>query len=157
MPVEIVRKFLVADLSVVAGLAGTPIRQGFLSTDPERVVRVRVAGPRAFVTVKGKTAGISRAEYEYEVPVAEAHEMLDRLALRPLVEKTRYKVASGGLVWEVDVFSGENAGLVMAEVELPAEDAAVAVPPWVGREVTDDRRYYNANLVAHPYREWGGR
>ena len=157
MPVEIERKFLVLDLSAVSGVPGTPIRQGFLSTDPERVVRVRVAGPRAFVTIKGRTVGISRSEYEYEVPVAEADEMLARLALRPLVEKTRYKVAFDGLVWEVDVFSGENTGLVVAEVELPAEDAAVALPAWVGREVTADRRYYNANLVGHPYREWGRR
>jgi adenylate cyclase len=156
MGVEIERKFLVADPSVVAGLNGTPMRQGYLSLDPGRTVRVRLAGARGYVTIKGAASesGASRAEYEYEIPAAEAVELLDRLALRPLIEKIRYRVADGGLVWEIDVFSGDNAGLIVAEVELPSEAAAVALPEWLGREVTGDPRYYNASLVGRPYRDW---
>ena len=156
MAVEIERKFLVRDLSVISGLAGTRMRQGYLSVDPERTVRVRLAGPRAYVTMKGapSDSGASRAEYEYEVPAGDAEELLDRLALRPLIEKTRYRVSVGRLVWEIDVFTGENEGLVMAEVELPSEATAVALPDWVGEEVTGDDRYYNASLVSYPYRDW---
>jgi adenylate cyclase len=156
MGVEIERKFLVADRSVVASLAGTTMRQGYLSVDPERTIRVRVAGRRAFVTIKGapSDSGASRAEFEYEIPVPDAEELLDRLALKPLVEKTRYRVPVGRYVWEIDVFSGDNEGLVVAEVELPSEGAAVMLPHWVGEEVTGDPRYYNASLVSHPYRDW---
>jgi adenylate cyclase len=156
MGVEIERKFLVADRSVVASLAGTTMRQGYLSVDPERTIRVRVAGRRAFVTIKGapSDSGASRAEFEYEIPVPDAEELLDRLALKPLVEKTRYRVPVGRYVWEIDVFSGDNEGLVVAEVELPSEGAAVMLPHWVGEEVTGDPRYYNASLVGHPYRDW---
>jgi adenylate cyclase len=156
MGVEIERKFLVADRSVVASLSGTAMRQGYLSIDPERTVRVRVSGVRAFVTIKGppSDSGASRAEYEYEIPVPEAEELLDRLALRPLIEKTRYRVAVGRLVWEIDVFTGANDGLVVAEVELSSEATAVVLPDWIGEEVTGDPRYYNASLVSHPYRDW---
>ncbi len=156
MGIEIERKFLLHDLSAIEGLAGTRMRQGYLSVDPERTVRVRLAGPRAFVTIKGAPSGsgASRAEYEYEVPSVDAEELLDRLALRPLIEKTRYRVSVGRLVWEIDVFSGENEGLVVAEVELPSEITAVVLPAWVGDEVTGDDRYYNASLVSHPYRTW---
>jgi adenylate cyclase len=157
MGIEIERKFLVRDLSAVSGLTGIRMRQGYLSVDPERTVRVRLAGPRAYVTIKGapSESGASRAEYEYEVPSGDADELLDRLALRPLIVKTRYRVSVGRLVWEIDVFSGENEGLVVAEVELPSEVTAVVLPDWVGEEVTGDDRYYNASLVSHPYREWG--
>lgn len=156
MALEIERKFLVRDLSVLAGVPGIPYRQGYLSTVPERTVRVRRFGDLASMTVKGLTSpdGTSRAEFEYAIPPEDADAMLDRLALRPLIEKIRYRVESGGRVWEIDVFAGANDGLVVAEVELPAEDAKVALPPWAGVEVTGDPRYYNANLVAHPYRDW---
>ncbi len=156
MGVEIERKYLVRDLSAVAGLPGIRMRQGYLSVDPERTVRVRVAGTRAFLNVKGRTSasGTSRAEFEYEIPVGEAEELLDGLALRPVIEKTRYRVPSGGLVWEIDVFGGENDGLVVAEVELPSDETAVVLPDWIGEEVTGDARYYNANLVSRPYRIW---
>jgi len=156
MGVEIERKFLVGDRSVVTSLTGTAMRQGYLSIDPERTVRVRVAGLRAFVTIKGAASesGASRAEYEYEIPVPDAEEMLDRLALRPLVEKIRYRLTAGRLVWEIDIFSGANNGLAVAEVELPSEATAVALPDWIGEEVTGDTRYYNASLVSRPYREW---
>jgi len=154
--IEIERKFLVRDRSVVANLAGTSMRQGYLSVDPERTVRVRVSGPRGFVTIKGAASdsGASRAEYEYEIPVPDAEELLDRLTLRPLIEKTRYRVTAGDLVWEIDVFRGDNDGLVVAEVELPSEATAVILPDWIGEEVTGDPRYYNASLVSHPYRDW---
>jgi adenylate cyclase len=154
--VEIERKYLVRDLSVVAGLAGTRMRQGYLSVDPERTVRVRVSGTRASLTVKGSTSegGASRAEFEYEIPVRDAEDLLDGLAFRPQIEKTRYRVTAGRLVWEIDVFAGENEGLVVAELELPSEATAVAVPGWIGEEVTGDARYYNANLVGHPYKGW---
>jgi CYTH domain-containing protein len=156
MGTEIERKFLVGDRSVVANLVGTVMRQGYLSVDPFRTVRVRVSGQRAFVTIKGapSDSGASRAEYEYGIPVSDAEELLDRLALRPLIEKMRYRVTVGTLVWEIDVFAGDNDGLVVAEVELPSEATAVILPEWIGEEVTGDPRYYNASLVTHPYRDW---
>jgi adenylate cyclase len=156
MGLEIERKFLVRDMAVLAGVDGVAFRQGYLSTEPERSVRVRRSGDVAFITIKGISdpSGVSRAEFEYPIPAEDADAMLDELALRPLIEKTRYRVEAGGRVWEIDVFAGANEGLVVAEVELPTEQAEVAVPAWAGAEVTGDPRYYNANLVAHPYRDW---
>jgi adenylate cyclase len=140
----------------VDGIAGIRICQGYLSLDPERTIRVRLAGTRAFITIKGLSSarGTTRAEYEYEIPVNEAEELLDAMALGPLIQKTRYRRTVGRLVWEVDVFEGENEGLVVAEVELPSEGAAVILPDWVGEEVTGDPRYFNASLVMHPFRDW---
>lgn len=154
MPREIERKFLLKDDAWRPGASGKAYRQGYLSIEPDRTVRVRVAGDAAFLTVKGRPQGASRAEYEYPLPLADAVEMLDRLCLRPLIEKIRYRVPYGGLVWEIDEFSGDNAGLVVAEVELEAEDQAIALPPWVGREVTSDPRYANSSLVARPFASW---
>ncbi len=152
---EIERKFLVNVARWKPDPAGgVRYRQGYLSTDPDRVVRIRVAGPKAFLTIKGRTAGISRLEFEYPIPMADADAMLDAVCLRPLVEKVRYRETHEGRVWEIDVFAGENAGLVMAEVELPSADAVVALPEWVGREVSDDPRYFNSNLIKHPYSVW---
>jgi adenylate cyclase len=153
---EIERKFLVRNLAVLDGLVGTHIRQGYLSVDPERSVRVRVSGPQAFLTVKGigSESGASRAEFEYEIPISDAEELLGSLALRPQIDKIRYRKSVGGLAWEIDVFAGENEGLVVAEVELPSETTEVVLPDWLGREVTGDVRYYNAYLVSHPYRGW---
>lgn len=155
MALEIERKYLVTSDAWRGGAVGKLYRQGYLTTDAERAVRVRVAGDSGFLTVKGKPLGAVRAEYEYAIPRGEAEEMLDRLCLRPLVEKTRYRIPYGGLTWEVDEFAGENAGLVVAEVELRDEAEAVAPPPWVGREVTGDPRYANANLIARPFSTWG--
>jgi CYTH domain-containing protein len=153
MSKEIERKFLVeGDRWRTA--KGTTYRQGYLSTVKERSVRVRLAGDKAFLTIKGLTKGATRSEYEYEIPVRDAEEMLDKLCERPLIEKRRYKIEHAGLTWEVDEFFGENQGLVVAEVELKSEDQAIDRPPWIGKEVTDDPRYYNVNLVKHPYREW---
>lgn len=152
MGVEIERKFTVrADFCPQS--AGTEMAQGYLSRDPQRTVRVRLAGGRGYLTVKGETRGMVRAEYEYEIPPTDARAML-ALCDPPLVEKTRYVVDSAGRRWEVDVFHGANDGLVVAEVELPSETAEVTLPAWVEREVTGEKRYYNSSLIVHPYHSW---
>jgi len=156
MGIEIERKFLVRKELWVPPDAGIKVRQGFLSLDPERTVRVRLAGNEGFLTIKGVSVGAARAEYEYPLPVRDAGELLERLCHRPLIEKTRYLVKAGRHLWEVDEFFGENAGLLLAEVELADLDEEVELPGWVGREVTDDPRYFNAALIRHPFREWGG-
>jgi adenylate cyclase len=153
---EIERKFLVKrDLWHADPARGTVFRQGYLSLDPDRVVRVRVAGDRAFLTIKGATIDVERQEYEYEIPVRDADLLLDTMCVRPLIEKTRYRVDHGGRTWEVDEFAGENAGLIVAEVELPSADAALLLPDWAGAEVSYDPRYFNPNLSRHPYKDWG--
>ena len=154
MGVEIERKFLVADDAWRT--LGEPVllRQGYLSTDPARTVRVRIEGDQGVLTIKSKSEGASRGEWEYPVPLDEAAELLDRLCERPLVEKYRRRIAHAGFTWEVDEFLGENAGLVVAEIELPSEDAAFDKPDWIGQEVTADKRYYNANLIRFPYSTW---
>jgi len=139
MGIEIERKFLVRDRSVLAGSTGTLCRQGYLSRDPDRVVRVRQAGDRAFLTVKGRSMGAARAEFEYEIPVQDAQELL-AICEAPLIDKTRHAIEDGDLTWEVDVFHGENDGLVVAELELDVADRPVDLPDWVGGEVTDDPR-----------------
>ena len=154
MATEIERKFLVKDDSWRGLGEGDHYRQGYLSTEPGRTVRVRVAAGKGFLTIKGKTVNATRAEYEYVIPTQDANDMLDELCARPLIEKIRYRIEYQGLVWEVDEFEGENAGLVVAELELAAEDQAVTLPAWVGEEVTTDPRYYNANLIAHPFSHW---
>ena len=152
---EIERKYLVDTGAWRPDPArGTSYRQGYLSADPARVVRVRRAGERGWLTIKGPNTGVERAEFEYPIPATDADALLDQLCLRPLVEKTRYLEPWDGRTWEVDVFSGDNAGLVTAEVELASPADVVRPPPWVGTDVSDDPRYFNANLVAHPYREW---
>jgi CYTH domain-containing protein len=155
MPREIERKFLVRpDLWNPGRTRAIRYRQGYLSTAPQRVVRVRLAGRRGFITVKGITVGIERQEFEYVIPAADAVLLLDSLCMKPLVEKQRYRITYGGRVWEVDQFEGENGGLIVAEVELPRTNAKLSLPPWIGREVSDDPRYYNSNLAIHPYRTW---
>jgi adenylate cyclase len=151
---EIERKFLVTGEGWRDVATGVKYRQGFLSTVAERTVRVRVAGTRGTITVKGKNVGARRAEFEYEIPVGDAEQMLDTLCERPLIEKVRYTLTAGPHRWEIDVFEGDNAGLVVAEIELGSENEAFAKPKWAGDEVTDDPRYFNSNLVAHPYRSW---
>jgi adenylate cyclase len=154
MPLEIERKFLVRGEGWRTHGAGVPYRQGYLSTVPERSVRVRLVRDKGYLTVKGITVGTARAEYEYEIPADDASEMLDNLCEHPLIEKTRYRVQHHGLTWEIDEFEGDNAGLIVAEVELEEEDQAVILPDWVGKEVTGDPRYYNARLVNEPYARW---
>ncbi|MEZ4867134.1 MAG: CYTH domain-containing protein [Caldilineaceae bacterium] len=159
MATETERKFLVEGDGWRRGECKT-IRQGYLSTEKERVVRVRTmtqapAGKTsAYLTIKGATTGVSRAEYEYSIPIAEAEELLDQLCQRPLIEKHRYTLNYQGTTWEVDEFFGENQGLVIAEVELEQAGQSFAKPPWVGKEVSDDMRYQNAALVQHPFSQW---
>lgn len=152
MGVEIERKFRVREDFQPRG-TGTRIVQGYLSRDPARTVRVRIAGDRAYLTVKGETHGARRSEFEYEIPAADARAML-ALCAPPLVEKTRRRVPYAGHTWEVDVFHGANEGLRVAEVELRDEAEDVTLPPWVTVEVTGEKRYYNASLIAHPFTLW---
>ena len=153
MGTEIERKFLVKEGAWREANA-TRYRQGYLSTVKERTVRVRTISDKGYLTIKGITVGASRAEFEYEIPVADAEDMLDNLCEKPLIEKNRYKVEKGSLTWEVDEFFGVNAGLIIAEVELESEDQSFAKPEWVTEEVTADPRYYNANLINNPYSSW---
>lgn len=154
MKIEIERKFLLTGDSWRQGATGTLYRQGYLCTDPERTVRVRIGGDTAILAIKGRGDGLSRPEYEFPIPPGEAATLLDGLCLQPLVEKVRYLVPFAGLTWEIDEFLGVNAGLVLAEVELEHPDQPVPLPPWVGREVTGDPRYYNAWLARHPFATW---
>lgn len=154
MGVEIERKFLVS--SDAWRTLGEPVllRQGYLSADPMRTVRVRIEGERGVLTIKSKNEGASRGEWEYPIPLQDAEELLDRLCERPLVEKYRRRIDVQGFTWEVDEFLGENAGLVVAEIELPAEDTVFDLPDWIGEEVTGERRYYNSSLIRLPYSKW---
>jgi adenylate cyclase len=151
---EIERKFLVAGDGWRTGAKATEIRQGYLCGDAERSVRVRCSGGRGYLTVKGAVIGIARSEYEYEIPAADANGLLDTLCLKPLIEKTRHVLTYRGVEWVVDVFAGDNAGLVVAEVELAHEEQTIELPQWVGREVTGDPRYLNVNLVRNPFTRW---
>jgi len=151
---EIERKFLVRGQGWKVDSPSVRIRQGFLATEKERTVRIRIAGNQAFLTVKGAQQGITRQEFEYEIPVADAEKIL-QLCLRPVIEKRRYLVPHQGMTWEVDEFLGDNEGLVVAEIELQREDQGFARPDWLGQEVSRDPRYLNANLVRSPYKEWG--
>jgi CYTH domain-containing protein len=152
MAEEIERKFLVTGDGWRAA-TGSVFRQGYLSTVRERTVRIRLVGDRGFLTVKGVTVGATRAEFEYPIPADDAAELLD-LCEQPIIHKTRHAVEHDGLTWEVDEFHGVNEGLVVAEVELESEEQQIALPDWVGDEVTDDPRYFNANLIAHPFSAW---
>ena len=156
MPMEIERKFLVSDDAWRAEAArATVMRQGYLAELGGRAsVRVRVEGEAAKLNIKAAVLGAARAEYEYDIPLAEAEEMLANLCSSPVL-KTRHYVERDGLTWEIDVFEGDNAGLVVAEVELDSEGQKFARPAWIGREVTAEKRYYNHALAQHPYRQWG--
>jgi adenylate cyclase len=151
---EIERKYLVDTARWSPRGSGTHLVQGYLSSHPDRVVRVRIAGDAAKLTIKGRTVGITRVELEYDIPVGDARTMLDSLCERPLIDKHRYTEEVAGRTWEIDVFHGDNAGLVIAEIELASEADAVELPAWVTREVSDDPRYFNANLLQAPYSTW---
>lgn len=155
MALEIERKFLVDGVYEFDIVVSTRITQGYLTATPERTVRIRRAGDRAFLTIKGalNATGMTRSEWEYEIPAADAEEML-LLCTSGLIDKTRHTTPYGDHVFEVDEFHGANAGLVLAEVELEDEAEAFRVPPWLGREVTGDPRYYNAMLARHPFTTW---
>jgi adenylate cyclase len=156
MGTEVEHKFLVADDSWREAVTGSSeIIQGYLARAGLATVRVRLAGTRAFLTVKGPSRATARTEFEYEIPVDDARAMLAELADGPVIHKVRHLVPVGEHVWEVDVFAGENAPLVLAEVELGDPDEQFAVPGWAGADVSDDPRYFNANLALEPYSRWG--
>lgn len=157
MGTEIERKFLVQGEAWRSLAEGVLYRQGYLSREVNRTVRVRVAGDRGYLTIKGASNGISRAEYEYAIPLLDAAELLDTLCQRPLIEKKRYRIPWGNVIWEVDEFFGENQGLILAEVELSHADQALELPDWIGAEVSHDPRYFNANLVKYPFQRWQDR
>lgn len=152
---EIERKYLVDHEKwlLTAKPAGISYLQGYLSIDEDKIIRVRVAGDKGFLTIKGKPATISHPEFEYPIPAEEARDIL-RLFTNRLVEKVRIRIQAGELVWEVDEFHGANEGLIMAEIELDSEDGLFEKPAWVGEEVTADERYYNAYLSQNPYKNW---
>jgi adenylate cyclase len=154
MGVEIERKFLLQ--GDAWRTLGTPVsmRQGYLSADKARVVRVRIEGEQACLTIKSASVGAVRGEWEYPLPLDDARELLERVCQQPLVEKTRRRIDHQGHVWEVDEFFGANAGLVVAEIELGSEDEAFATPDWIGEEVTGDARYYNSSLISRPFSSW---
>jgi adenylate cyclase len=149
---EIERKFLVDTNKWTPTGLGTKLIQAYLGLDPSPTVRIRIAGDKAFLTIKGRSKTISRPEFEYEIPVNDALEMLT-LAISNPVEKTRYKEWHEGMLWEIDVFSGKNSGLVMAEIELKSENQEFSRPDWLLQEVSNDGRFYNSYLSCHPFQE----
>ena len=154
MGLEIERKFLIKQDQWQPPNQGKIYRQGYIRTQNGNTVRVRVAGDQGYLTIKGKTQGSTRSEFEYVIPLADAEEMLNTLCDRPLIEKIRYQVEINGLCWEVDQFLGENEGLLLAEVELETETQTISFPQWIDKEVTEDMRYYNVNLAENPYQNW---
>ena len=156
MGVEIERKFLVkvSDLKNIKFTGVKMIKQGYLANSKEKSVRVRVDDNRAYITVKGGASGISKLEYEYDIPVSDATEMLERLTDGKLIEKKRHIVIIDNKVWEIDVFQGKNVGLIVAEVELKSENEKFTLPKWCGEEVSTNPKYINARLIENPYSEW---
>jgi len=154
MAKEIERKFLLKNENWKTQVDKSfTIKQGYLSTNPERTVRIRIKGKKGILTIKGITKGISRLEYEYEIPFQDAIELLD-LCEQPIIEKERYIIIDGKLKWEIDIFEGINKGLELAEVELESEDQKVNLPNWIEKEVTSDKRYYNSSLIKMPFKDW---
>lgn len=153
MAKEIERKYLVKGNEWRSLGKGEVYCQGYIPTQGKQTVRIRIIGDRGYLTIKGQATGRSRSEFEYTIPVADAREMLETLCVRPFIEKTRYKISQGDLIWEVDEFAGANQGLIIAEVELESEEQEIELPNWIDREVTD-AKYYNSHLVKHPYTEW---
>ncbi len=154
MGIEIERKYLVKGDDWKQAGKGKFYQQGYLSSHPDRTVRVRRVEDKGYLTIKGKASGASRSEYEYPIPYPDAIEMLNHLCEQPLIEKFRYKIDYQGLLWEVDEFQGESLGLVVAEVELTDEHQALILSPWVDREVTTEEKYYNSHLFKHPFSNW---
>lgn len=154
MNTEIERKFLVRNQQWRGQVQGVLLRQGYLNSNPDRTVRVRIENSTATLTIKGRNVGATRGEWEYPIPLADAVQFLDQLCEKPIIEKTRYRIEHAGMLWEVDEFHGANDGLIVAEVELISEDQLFDKPDWAGEEVTHDARYFNANLLRHPYSAW---
>ena len=155
MALEIERKFLVAEGFKPSATIFFRISQGYLNSSPERTVRVRIKGDKGFLTIKGLSSenGVSRYEWEKEIPVSEAADLL-RLCEPGIIDKTRYIIEADGHTFEVDEFHGDNEGLILAEIELSSEDEVFTKPSWLGKEVTGDARYYNSMLMKHPYKNW---
>ncbi len=155
MGIEIERKFLVNHVrwEELEKPLGEFYRQGYLLTDPQKTIRIRQTSDKGFLTIKGISVGAARAEYEYEIPCDEAKELLDQFSVAEL-SKVRYKIPIGNHIWEVDVFSGKNLGLIVAEIELKSEDETFDLPDWIDWEVTGEEKYYNSNLVLEPYNDW---
>lgn len=156
MPEEIERKFLIDLDQLDLPSTSMGIKQGYfpMSSMVKTAVRIRIKNDEALLTVKGENRGAVRSEYEYPIPIGEALEMLENHCQKPCIEKTRYEICFGNHVWEVDIFHGENEGLVVAEIELSSEDEGFSIPAWIKKEVTDDPRYYNSNLIQNPYKMW---
>lgn len=154
MALEIERKFLI-DLENIPILEnGIKIKQGYLSANKNGVVRVRTKDEKAYLTIKSSNIGISRLEFEYEIPFEEANEILEKLCEKPIIDKTRYLIRNDKHIWEIDVFYGDNEGLILAEVELSSENEELNIPFWVKEEVSSDDKYFNSNLLKYPYKDW---
>lgn len=151
---EIERKFLVNVDAWKPQGEGIHFKQGYLNSQKERVVRVRIEGTKAKLTIKGLTTGVTRSEFEYPLPVEDAAILLDQLCEQPLIDKHRHVEQHGGRTWEIDVFHGDNDGLVVAEIELESENDKLELPAWLGPEVSSDPRYFNSNLLKNPYKLW---
>ena len=160
MAIEIERKFLLKNNDWRQGAIGQMYMQGYINNEPGRTVRVRITEDAAYLTIKGQAAevngqiGTAKLEFEYTIPENDAKEMLEELCRKPIIAKKRYRIHYHGFVWEVDEFAGENEGLILAEIELEYEDQTFDLPPWIGEEVTTDKRYYNARLSVFPYSSW---
>ena len=154
MGMEIERKFLI-DISKIQTLEnGTHIKQGYIQTADQTVVRIRIKEQNAYLTIKGENEGIKRLEFEYSIPLADAHQMIDEVCSKNVIDKTRYELKIENHIWEIDIFHGQNDGLIVAEVELENENEDICFPNWVIEEVTNDAKYYNSNLITHPYLKW---
>ncbi|MEZ5387939.1 MAG: CYTH domain-containing protein [Prosthecobacter sp.] len=156
MATEIERKYLLKPGVWKPSGSGRRMTQGYLARDPDRTVRVRIVGDEAFMTVKSRRTGIARTEIEFPISLEHARDLMT-LCFQPVIDKTRHEVMHDGMLWEVDVFHGENEGLVVAEIELPAEDTPFTLPDWAGVEVSHDMRYTNSRLSAEPFSAWGKR
>lgn len=154
MAVEIERKFLVDVHNLPQLVNGKVIKQAYIKTQDNTVVRVRIKGDKGYLTIKGENKGMVRSEFEYEIPLNDANEMINTLCARPVISKIRYELKIDAHIWEVDIFEEENKGLVIAEIELPSEDEKISLPYWIKEEVTSDSRYYNSNLISNPYINW---
>ena len=155
MAIEIERKYLVINDKWKDSVESeSAMKQGYLATVDNASIRVRVANGKAFLNIKSATLGIKRSEYEYQIPLQDGEEMLANLTSGAVIDKVRYKVRCGDHLWDLDLFHGDNEGLVVAEVELDAEDEGFEIPEWAGAEVSGDAKYYNASLVKHPYCDW---
>jgi len=154
MGIEIERKFLIDENKLPSLQNGYVIKQGYIQTVDHTTVRVRIRDKEAFLTIKGKSEGATRLEFEYPIPLHDANDVINKLCQKSLIDKTRYLVEHEGHTWEVDIFEGNNKGLIIAEIELKSENESFNLPSWVTEEVTNDIRYFNSNLITHPYIDW---